>query len=59
LGDSEVTAVQNPVSDRRPALPKSREDGPHIGSPSTAKEPWNILEESPLRLDDLCDAKDF
>ena len=59
LGDSEIAAVQNPVADDRPALPKSREDGPHIGSPAAAKKPWNILEESPRRLDDLGDADDL
>src|SRR5437867_2683841 len=59
LGDSEISAVQNPPTDDRPAFPKSREDGGHIGSPLTAKEPWNILEESPCWLDDLGDADDF
>ena len=59
LGDSEPLAVQNPVSDDRPAFPKSREDGPHIGSPATAKKPWNILEEPPRRARDLGDADDF
>jgi hypothetical protein len=51
LGDSEISAVQNPVAPSKPALGQCRKDGVEVASSVASKEPWNILKDESLHVE--------